>query len=67
MYLCVHHYTLVIKYHQLTLQPNNRKDLWLHSHKKKQKNKQANKQKPKSIHCDGWWNLFSSAGEREEK
>ena len=37
----MHYYTLVIKYHQLTLHANNYVDFWLHNH---QQNKQTNKQ-----------------------
>ena len=40
VYLCVHYYRRVIKYHQLTFQANHYIDLWLHIH---QQNKQANK------------------------
>ena len=50
MYMCiyiyVHYYRFVIKYHQLTLQANNSTDLWLHSY---QQNKQTNKQLIKKV------------------
>ena len=48
VYICVHYYRLVIKYHQLTLEANNHIDLWLHSH---QQNKQTKNRKKYSQ----WW------------
>ena len=42
VYICLHYYTLVIRYHQLTPQANSYIELSLHSHQQ-QKKKQANK------------------------